>query len=91
MGEDTDTTVTVDAQTLDDHGLPFGAPRTVETVGEVSCLPLNRPQCPPATLGTLLCNLSGSPRLVVICKAAFSMESTPMEAVDAPPIHLRDV
>jgi hypothetical protein len=89
-----DKTVTLDGNPWDapeDEPLPFEEQHgTTDVVGPVDCLALNRLHTAPPTLGTLLCRGGGASKLVVIAKAAFSMESTPMDPAAAPPLHLQD-
>jgi hypothetical protein len=92
---DSDKTLTVEPDltaTAVDDGLPFSEGMgTAESVGVVACVPLSRIHTAPATLGTMLCRRGPSLRLVIICKAAFSLDSTPMEPMAAPRIFLADV
>ena len=74
-----------------DESLPFAdAQGTTDTLGPADCLAYNRLHTAPPTLGTLLCRSSGVIRLVVVAKAAFSMDATPMDPAPAPRMHARD-
>jgi len=62
-----------------------------DLVGQAACARLDGAGAAPATLGSVLCVHDGKVRLVIIVKAAFSMDSTPMTPAAAPRIHVRDL
>lgn len=63
----------------------------METVGSTDCFALSSRGAAPATLGTIPFRYGNVLRLAIIAKAAFSMKTSPMEPLAAPPIHTHDV